>query len=73
VQHNFLQACFQFYGALWSRSLFVENTYSLHFFVWPDLPVEHFFSSSLLPHTWELAPISEHRANFTQFLNQDGR
>jgi hypothetical protein len=25
------------------------------------------------PHTWERAPVSEHRADFTQFLNQDGR
>jgi hypothetical protein len=24
-------------------------------------------------HTWELAPASEHRADFTQFLNRDGR
>jgi hypothetical protein len=24
-------------------------------------------------HTWERAPVSEHRADFTQFLNQDGR
>jgi hypothetical protein len=24
-------------------------------------------------HTWERAPVSGHRADFTQFLNQDGR
>jgi hypothetical protein len=24
-------------------------------------------------HTWERAPVSEHMADFTQFLNQDGR
>jgi hypothetical protein len=23
-------------------------------------------------HTWERAPVSEHRADFTHFLNQDG-
>jgi hypothetical protein len=28
-----------------------------------------FLSSSLLSHTWELAPASEHRAEFPQFLN----
>jgi hypothetical protein len=26
-----------------------------------------------VPCTWERAPVSEHRADFTQFLNQDIR
>jgi hypothetical protein len=32
-----------------------------------------FFFLPRCSRTWELAPVSEHRADFTQFLNQDGR
>jgi hypothetical protein len=32
-----------------------------------------FFFLSRCSHTWERAPASEHRADFNQFLNQDGR
>jgi hypothetical protein len=32
-----------------------------------------FFFLPHCSHTWERAPVSEHRADFTQFLNQDGR
>jgi hypothetical protein len=33
----------------------------------------YFFFLPRCSHTWERAPVSEHRADFTQFLNQDGR
>jgi hypothetical protein len=32
-----------------------------------------FFFLPRCSHTWERAPVSKHRAGFTQFLNQDGR
>jgi hypothetical protein len=33
----------------------------------------NFFFLPRCSHTWERAPVSEHRADFTKFLNQDGR
>jgi hypothetical protein len=33
----------------------------------------HIFFLPRCSHTWERAPVSEHRADFTQSLNQDGR
>jgi hypothetical protein len=32
-------------------------------------PIEAFFFLPRCSHTWERAPVSEHRADFTQFLN----
>jgi hypothetical protein len=32
-----------------------------------------FFFLPRCSHTWDRAPVSEHRADFTHFLNQDGR
>jgi hypothetical protein len=37
---------------------------------WPE---HKFFFLPRCSHTWERAPVSEHRADFSQFLNQDGR
>jgi hypothetical protein len=37
---------------------------------WSLIIIIIFFSSSLLPHAWELAPSLEHRAKFPQFLIQ---